>query len=339
MVLDARVESLLKALASRIPEAQTERLLSTYRQTELGLLSVGLKIHCREHIQKLDDFMWELKKEAHEWQNRFVRTEAVQCWVLPPVGCASAAIHIIEALEVAVDIKIFGNPLVELQACSPGQLSPEGAAFLSIGKYLGGDTIKRYGPKDLETSFSSARRRTEDFIIDEKARWGRRLALYDDGGVLETKFEWWRDARGELEIQPELPFKEGRTDILDASSRRDIRNVNLLATVLLHEEFGGYWGSLGYRLKDEMRQMLERHMLSGILFSPWITTGTTPHANDLSYFASLTELCEYALEETERIEDEEDTSNCILFEMRDILDGILDEIQLRAEEATREEPE
>ena len=54
-------------------------------------------------------------------------------------------------------------------------------------------------------------------------------------------------------MEPRLPFKNGRSDQLTGSgSRLDIENINLLATLLVHAQYEGYWNQLGTQFQEEM---------------------------------------------------------------------------------------
>src|SRR5882757_9408157 len=95
--------------------------------------------------------------------------------------------------------------------------------------YLGSDTLRRYTQADLRTTF-------ELHFINPR---GIRLVLYDAEGDFDRDFAWWNKQGG---LDPKLPFENGRTDLLIGSgSRLDIQNVNLLATLLIHSEYDGYW--------------------------------------------------------------------------------------------------
>ena len=49
------------------------------------------------------------------------------------------------------------------------------------------------------------------------------------------------------------PFENGRSDLLTGSgSRSDIQNINLLATLLVHAQYQGYWNQLGMQFQGEM---------------------------------------------------------------------------------------
>jgi hypothetical protein len=150
-------------------------------------------------------------------------------------------------------LPIFGNRQIQLQICSPGRLSARASALLGISFYLGSDTLRRYTQADLRTTFA--------WHFTHSG--GIRLVLYDAQGDFDRDFAWWNQ-QGVRESR--LPFKNGRTDLLIGSgSRLDIQNINLVATLLAHSEYDGYWASLGKEFKAEMELILERHILSGLL--------------------------------------------------------------------------
>ena len=84
------------------------------------------------------------------------------------------------------------------------------------------------------------------------------------------------------------PFENGRSDLLTGSgSRLDIENINLLATLLVHEE--------------EMEALLQRHVLCGLVDAAWVRSDD-PESEDVDrFFAALQELVGYAFEESVRI--------------------------------------
>ena len=125
--------------------------------------------------------------------NRYKDERASMCLVLPPVGSASSAIHLIEGIERFIGSSIFGNRRIQLQVCSPGRLSSRASALLGIGFYLGSDTIRRYTQADLRTTFASG------FAHPR----GIRLVLYDAEGDFDRDFVWWSEHGIS---QTELPF-------------------------------------------------------------------------------------------------------------------------------------
>jgi hypothetical protein len=84
--------------------------------------------------------------------------------------------------------------------------------------------------------------------------------------------------------EPQLPFKNGRSDLLTGSgSRLDIENINLLATLFVHAQYQGYWNQLGMQFQEEMELLLERHVL---VDAPWVRTDD-PESDDDRFFAAL----------------------------------------------------
>jgi hypothetical protein len=66
-------------------------------------------------------------------------------------------------------------------------------------------------------------------------------------------------------VEPQLPFENGRSDLLTGSgSRLDIENI-LLATLLVHAQYHGYWNHLGMQFQAEMEALLDRHEVSSML--------------------------------------------------------------------------
>ena len=54
---------------------------------------------------------------------------------------------------------------------------------------------------------------------------GRRLVLYDAEGDFDRNFDWWKGSGKDRLVEPQLPFDNGRSDLLTGSgSRLDIQN-------------------------------------------------------------------------------------------------------------------
>jgi hypothetical protein len=273
------------------PKAEAANVLAAdHRRVEHGLLSVGLKIHCLDDGQKFHRLIQGLGGAAEVLDiNRYKDVRASMCIVLPPVGSASSAVHLIECIEQFIGSGLFANRQIQLQLCSPGRLSSRASALLGISFYLASDTLRRYTQADLRTTFSS----------DYAHRCGMRLVLYDAEGDFDRDFIWWNE-QGFPE--PELPFQNGRTDLLIGSgSRLDIQNINLLATLLVHSEYNGYWRTLGEQFKIELESLLERHILKGLLTAPWVRESSAQIGDDDRFFAALQELVAYAYGESTRV--------------------------------------
>ena len=126
--------------------------------------------------------------------------------------------------------------------------------------------------------------------------------LYDAAGDFDRNFDWWKASGKHCLVEPQLPFENGRSDLLTGSgSRLDIENINLLATLLVHAQYQGYWGQLGMQFQEEMEALLERHLLNGLVDAPWVRTDDPESDDDDRFFAALQELVAYAFEESVRI--------------------------------------
>jgi hypothetical protein len=284
-----RPQDLLSLLQTKAP-VTTARLAADYRRTEYGLLSVGLKIHCLDNGEKFKDLVEGLGGASRILEaNYFKDARASLCLVLPPVGSAKAAIHLIECIEHYIGSPVFTNQQIQLQLCSPGRLSARASALLAIAFYLGSDTLRRYTQADLRTTFESSFNHPR----------GIRLVLYDADGDFDRHFTWWNYCGVR---EPDLPFTNGRTDLLiGPGSRLDIENINLVATLLVHSEYDGYWGALGQDFRVELETLLGRHILSGLLDAPWVRQSWAQFGDDDKFFAALQELVAYAYGESTRV--------------------------------------
>ena len=311
-----RLQDLLSLLETKTP-GPAAKLGANFRHVEDGLLSVGLKIHCLGSRNKFDQLIEGLGGVSRILEvNHFKDARASFCLVLPPVGSAVSAIQLIECIEQFIGSPIFGSRHIQLQLCSPGRLSPRASALLGIAFYLGSDTLRRYTQADLQTTFQSSFHHPR----------GIRLVLYDAQGDFDKDFTWW-NCCGVRE--PELPFRNGRTDLLIGSgSRLDVENINLVATLLVHSEYDGYWTGLGQEFSAEMEALLGRHMLAGLLAAPWVRESWAQIGDDDRFFAALQELVAYAYGEFTRVKER----RLLLFgAWRDVParspNGILEEMQ------------
>ena len=263
------------------------------RRVEHGRLSVGLKIHCLgdgSQFSTLVEGLGGAQKILHI--NYYKHSRASLCLVLPPVGNARSAMLLLECIEHFIGSALFSNPEIQIQVCSPGRLDARRSALLAIGFYLGSDTLRRYILGDLATSFAK----------NPYYPRGRRLVLYDAEGDFDRNFDWWKGSGKHRLVEPQLPFDNGRSDLLTGSgSRLDIENINLLATLLVHAQYQGYWNQLGMQFQQEMETLLERHILNGLVDAPWVQTDDPESDDDDKFFAALQELVAYAFEETVRI--------------------------------------
>jgi hypothetical protein len=311
-----RLEDLLSLLETKTP-GPAANLAANFRRVDHGLLSVGLKIHCLDRSNRFERLIEGLGGASRILEiNHFKDARASFCLVLPPVGSAVSAIQLIECIEQFVGSPIFGNRHIQLQLCSPGRLSPRASGLLGIAFYLGSDTLRRYTQADLQTTFHSSFHHPR----------GIRLVLYDAQGDFDKDFAWL-NCCGIPE--PELPFANGRTDLLIGSgSKLDVENINLVATLLVHSEYDGYWRELGREFSADMEALLERHILSGLLAAPWVRESWAQIGDDDRFFAALQELVAYAYGECTRVKQR----RLLLFgTWRDVParspNGILEEVQ------------
>jgi hypothetical protein len=289
-----KLEDLLAILRETGP-AKVDAVALQRRRVEHGLLSVGLKIHYLGDGSEFFSLVERLGGASKVLEiNIYKHAQASLCLVLPPVGNARAAILLLECIERFTGCALFGNRKIQIQVCSPGRLEAHRSAFLAIGFYLGSDTLRRYALGDLETTVSR----------DAHYRRAQRLVIYDAGGDFERGFEWWESSRNGKDrlIRPQLPFANGRSDLLTGSgSRLDIENINLLATLLVHAEHQGYWSKLGEQFEEDMQSLLDRHLLAGLVDAPWVRTGAAARAGDIQFFSALQELVAYVFEESVRV--------------------------------------
>lgn len=284
------------------------------QQVRYGLLSVGLKIHCADSASPGVEFLKRGVFQAHN---------AGTCFNLPPVGNIEALAELLEVIQRRAGISYLDNPDFQIQVCSPGVLTSRDAALLGIAFYLGSDRIRKYVPGDFVTTHRET---------------GDRFVIYG-AGVLDRSFRWWGANRSRELVVRELPQGiVNRTDVLTCQSMRDIENVNLVATLLVHVQHHGYWRMLGLEFIEEMEAMLARHQLAGILEADWCRRGSfnAREQQDQMFLDALTELMNYAHDEVVRITHAYETgdhtagSHSILFEMHELLDRYRTEIRVQS---------
>ena len=202
----------LLALLHRHAPAKVDAVALHRRRVENGHLSVGLKIHCLGDASQFSTLVEGLGGAQKIIDiNYYKHSHASLCLVLPPVGNARLAILLMECIEHFIGSTLFNNPHIQIQVCSPGRLDARRSALLAIGFYLGSDTLRRYTLGELTTSFAKHQHYPR----------GRRLVLYDAEGDFNRNFDWWRkDSSRHRFVEPQLPFENGRTDLLDRKSTR-----------------------------------------------------------------------------------------------------------------------
>ncbi len=289
------MEHLLTVLHPHCP-IKIDALRKNRRRVEHGLTTVGLKIHCLGDNRELLNLIGALGGRSEVIGSRvYAHARASVTVILPPVGSARSAVMLLECIEKYFGHPVFHNPRYQIQVCSPCRLDGSRAAILAIAFYLGSDVLRRYSLGDLTTTFS------EDTRLGHKHR-GRRIVLYDGEGDLERDFEWWDLEKDGLSIRPQLPFATERTDVLTCQSETDIRNINLIATLLSHHQTPAYWKHLGGRFVADVEALLRRHLLEGMLEVSWIHPATGELADDTQFFSTLQELMAYAFDEYARLE-------------------------------------
>lgn len=282
------------------------------RSVRQGRLPVGIKIHCVSTKPRGVQFLTQGNFQAHNANTSFN---------LPPVGNTKAVADMFEKIKERSGVSFLNNLDYQIQVCSPGELSSKNAALLGVGFYLASDPIRRYSQQDF----------------DNTSVYPGRLVIYG-AGVCDLTFDWWeRDEHNKLRIEALDKKLKNRTDVLSCQSMRDVENVNLMATLLMHTQYNGYWAKLGEQFIAEVEGLLEQHQLSGILNATWIVSWTTPPTTSINqeFWAAFEELMNYAFDEAARINraaasgNQEAASQGILFEVQQILEWYRSEIELQ----------
>lgn len=295
MPYSCSMEDLLSVLSDKAP-AKADAVSKNRRVVQYGKLSVGIKLHFLKEIEALEPFFASLREVGGNQflnPNGFKMSKAGWCMVFSPVGSAVTAIELLHTIEQGFGVPIFNNPLIHLQVCSPGRLSPRQSALLAIAFYLGSDTLRRYDTlEDLETTFSRSATYPR----------ARRIVLYDAEGTFERNFAFWKGVPPKRKVQSQLPFESGRSDVLvGPGSALDVKNINLIATLLIHAENNGYWKQFGFEFIKEMEGMLHRHGLLHLLDAPWVRDDEALSGRDNLFHPALQELVAFAFEQSARV--------------------------------------
>lgn len=295
------------------------------RRIHNGRLSIGIKIHTAQDAPK--------GLSLPKGMFRVPEGRTKEAFVLPAVGSIEHVVEMFESLEERTGISYLKTGRhaksddFQIQVCSPGQLNARRSALLGVSFYLGTDNLRRFA--------------REDFVTTSLEYTGNRLIVYG-AGQLDRFFSWWGvDRQGNLSVQDFFPRRlEGRTDVLMCQTLRDIDNINFVATLLVHAQYGGYWASLGEEFSHEMSQLLIRHGLAGILDAPWVKTEYASQVgasvDDERFFDALSEVMDYAFEDLDRGDrakvrkDASRQYSGILYEVSDLLDYYRTEHALQA---------
>ncbi len=290
-------------VAFNIIKGHTSAAIDSWVQMKGGCLPVGLKVHALKRIP-------DIKLQGQTW---FKLEAASKSIVLPPVANADAAIDLLGVLEHRLGDTIIDNEDYQIQVCSQSRLTPERAAYLGTAFYLGSDRIRTYNQRSLKTTHNET---------------GKRLVVYG-AGVCEKHFDWCgMDANGSMVVGPPPDAIHCRTDVLWCHSKRDIFNVNLIATLLVHDQFDGFWKPLGDMFQVALRDILDRHHLLGVLDAPWVKKGlNVDDGEDKDFETVFEELSAYALSEAHRLRDDRVPLRGILAEVNDLLQYCYDTLK------------
>lgn len=261
-------------------------------RTVHGRLPIGLKIHVLHTTQQ--DWQ-QARHSVQALRSQLSRVPfragpAEEAFVMEPVGNVESAVERVQALEEQTGLSIMDNPQrFQLQVCSQGRLTGMRPALLGTAFYLASDRIREPDSRMLGTSH-------EDMT-------GKRLILYD-AGEQATCFPWLGvDSDGKPCVKMSGVVAKGRTDVLWCNSQLDIANVNLVATLLAHDEFGGYWQYLGRYFVEGLQKLLAAYQLESVLAVPWIHTHRHNVTKDDERFGLVfQELYAHARDETQQLQ-------------------------------------
>ncbi len=288
---------------------------------EYGLLPIGLKIHCATANPPGKDFLSTGYFAAHN---------AGTCFNLPPVGNMRMVQELFQLLKRRAGVNFLNNPDYQIQVCTPGVLTGLSAAILGMCFYLGSDQIR----------FNFAK---ENFITTHSETGGR--LVIQGAGVVDRKFQWWRRGLADqLLVEPLGDEFSNRTDVLMCQSLQDIETVNLVATLLVHATYGGYWSVLGRTFEDEAISLFKSRGLAFVLTAQWVSTRRygSFDKEQTEYFDVLCRLASYATAQAHALEvlrqqgDREAARGNLLYDMQELLAKYRTAILVKSVEARRE---
>ncbi len=242
---------------------------------ENGMLPIGLKIHCLNKDSKGFNF---LKKGNFSVHNAGISFN------LPPVGSFRALKKLMAEIEAKSGVDFFDDASsdFQIQVCFPGELDPKKAALLRSAVYISAPKLRHFAKEDLTTSHENLT--------------GKKLTIYG-AGVQNSHFEYWEEKPvgfgvEKLEKFPKRIFN--RTDMVGCKSLQEVEYGQLVATLLLHSQYGGIWSKLGKDFESQYMKLLNKYdLIPTVQNNSWIKKPEVTESNPEDFFYHLEEIYEH----------------------------------------------
>lgn len=264
-------EEILLDIRRNVRSSYKASQLDSVKVLQEWFLPIGLKIHILRQDERIQ---W-----LEQWH--FRAHNAWTCYNIPPVWNMYVVEKVFERIKEMGQWDYLEQDGIEIQVCTAWRLDNTESVILDVLTYLASDNIRSYRNISFGTS--------HDYLT-----YHRRI-IYD-AWVLDSEFEWMPiDTR---------TWKWGyshiwRTDVLGCKSLIDIRNVNIVASLLAQAHFDGKLSELWTKFKEEALQILKRYWLEHLLDTKWILWDT--EWSDLDEYSIVrSELESIAFEEVER---------------------------------------
>lgn len=273
--------------------------LRIYRMESLGLLTIGGKIH----IKGCDDFKLMTIKELLGLNSTNFHLAHMDNAILLPASLSPFELKALIYLLAKAGVADLDN--LQFQVTIPGRLSNDNVAILGSAVLLATETGYRY---------------SEDSFCTTHSETGARIMLYD--------------ANGKSTAMPFMGTLKGRTDMLGRMNLNDIDTYQLVGTVLAHGQFGGPFSKFTEEFKKRYVQILQKYGLDEVLDGNWIFTDAEELKDDREnkkHHQTVTMVTDAYFECADNF-SETGKSEGIIFELRELLDWLKQEIKGKQKE-------
>ena len=228
-------------------------LIQKARMQSVGLMPIGAKIHFSSRgdgapLKALCD-LFNIN------QTSFRLIHANDCLILPPQLCAAEHYIIFNMLEkfgiLPKEDETNRYP-AEIQTCVAGRWLPDIAALVGSTMLLATQRGVKYSPGAFSTD-------AHDNVT------GARIMAYD-GGVRDNGFPFDR------------PDAEGRTDMLGRRVVNDLDLYQVLGTLAVNLQYGGYFEKEAEKFRMKILQVLgSNNFLHTVFQSAWVEQHASPY--------------------------------------------------------------
>ena len=221
----------------KVTDIIEKTILSPLKKKVSWLYAIGWKIHFPDSIDqaKLEEFI----NRYRFWVTWFKMIHAWSSMLLPPVYSAQELILLIQALS---EEWLFTDDC-DLQVSVAWRLPNEDAAILGSATLLCTERCNQYTMDSFCTTH-------------DELTWARIMAY--DAWVLDSRFDYNPDTF------------VWRTDMMWLKHFGDIKNYQLVWSLLSQTHYGGRFATLGKQFREEYLNILEKYWMRWIVDRQWI---------------------------------------------------------------------